>query len=929
MKKALKVFGILFLVLLVAAITLPFLFKDQIKAAINEEIQNNINAEVDFKDLDLGIIQSFPNFYASLQGFSITGKDTFQDITLFAANEIYLNIDLMSVLNSSNYKINQVKIDKPVLNILVLQDSTANYDIFTYESTTEEQTSEASEHSKFDLKLKNFEIENAYVTYDDRSSNTYFKTTDLDYKLKADVLNSGDQMNMTHTLNLDSTYVALDKIAYLNWAEIGYEMQMLADLVNQKYTFKENLLSINKLNASIDGFVHLVNDTETALDLNFNTSKATFKDLLSLVPAIYKHDYEQVKADGNFSLAANIKGTYSETDLPGFNLELTVDQGRIQYPDLPSDIHDIKIDAHVNNPSGNPDHTIVKVNEFHALIANNPIEAKLLTKTPISDPYIDAHIKGKLDLDNIQDFIPLNEGEQLSGIIQTDLDVTGNVSSLENEQYDSFEAKGFVEMNHFSYKDQTTPLTKINDARLVFSPKALNLERFDMQTGNSDFQATGNLYNYLPYYLHEQTLKGDLTLNSNKIDLNEWMQDDPNSTSTTETTDTTSLQVIEVPQNIDFNTQAKVGTILYENKVLSNASGILDIKDGILNFKDFRSDLLDGTLRMNGVYNTQNIAHPFYDFNMQIERFDLPLTYKAFEMVQSLAPIVEKSVGKYSTNFSVQGALDHQMNPDMASLNSKGKINTHNVRLENTGVFSKLAAQLKMDKFKTLDLNNVNISYEIKDGNVHIKPFNCNFAGTQSEISGTCSIDQKLDFVAKVDIPSEMLASVGSGLVSMLGGLSGGLPQRLSADVLIGGTVDNPSVKLDLSSIKTSGKQVVQDKINNLKDQGKQALNNQVDKAKEQAKAKADQLIQQAEKQAHTIKDQAKKAADLVRQQANQQADQLVSNAKNPIAKIAAEKAAKQAKIKADQKANKIEAEAAKKADQVIQKAKNEAARLN
>ena len=61
MKKILKIFIGLIILLLAALIIIPLFFEDKIIAVLKETINKNINATVDFKDLDISLISNFPN----------------------------------------------------------------------------------------------------------------------------------------------------------------------------------------------------------------------------------------------------------------------------------------------------------------------------------------------------------------------------------------------------------------------------------------------------------------------------------------------------------------------------------------------------------------------------------------------------------------------------------------------------------------------------------------------------------------------------------------------------------------------------------------------------------------------------------------------------------------------------------------------------
>ncbi len=63
----------------------------------------------------------------------------------------------------------------------------------------------------------------------------------------------------------------------------------------------------------------------------------------------------------------------------------------------------------------------------------------------------------------------------------------------------------------------------VPSGEVTITPARLNLKDLKVKINSSDFALVGYLANYLPYVFKDQTLKGNFTLNSNKIDLNEFM----------------------------------------------------------------------------------------------------------------------------------------------------------------------------------------------------------------------------------------------------------------------------------------------------------------------------------------------------------------------------------------------------------------------
>ncbi|MEQ8680753.1 MAG: hypothetical protein RID25_13405, partial [Cyclobacteriaceae bacterium] len=84
MKKVFIILGSFFALILLAAVLLPIIFKDDIRAAIDKEIKASINANVYYDTDAFGVtlFKNFPNITASVGDFGIAGIDQFEGDTL-------------------------------------------------------------------------------------------------------------------------------------------------------------------------------------------------------------------------------------------------------------------------------------------------------------------------------------------------------------------------------------------------------------------------------------------------------------------------------------------------------------------------------------------------------------------------------------------------------------------------------------------------------------------------------------------------------------------------------------------------------------------------------------------------------------------------------------------------------------------------------
>ncbi|MBO9660390.1 MAG: hypothetical protein J7527_16330, partial [Chitinophagaceae bacterium] len=87
-RKVLKITGIVLLVLIAAAFIIPIVFKKQITNLVKKEINNNLTASVDFKDVSISLFRHFPKVSIGLESLSVVGTNEFAGDTLVSAENI-------------------------------------------------------------------------------------------------------------------------------------------------------------------------------------------------------------------------------------------------------------------------------------------------------------------------------------------------------------------------------------------------------------------------------------------------------------------------------------------------------------------------------------------------------------------------------------------------------------------------------------------------------------------------------------------------------------------------------------------------------------------------------------------------------------------------------------------------------------------------
>jgi AsmA-like C-terminal region/AsmA family len=852
MKKVLIIISTILILLIAAIVALPIIFKDKIVAKVKTEINNNINATVDFKGFDLSLIKHFPNFTLTLENFSVVGINDFKGDTLAAIKQFDVTVDLMSVIKGSQIKINAISLDEPTINLLVLKNGKANWDI----AKATEPSAPAAESSGFKASLEKYSITKGNILYDDASMGFKMMMTDLNHT------GSGDFTQDLFILNTKTAIASTDLwyggVKYLHHVVAGLKADLEMDMKNRKFTFKENELVLNGLGLGFNGWLAMPADDIT-MDLTYNAKQSEFKNFLSLVPGIYTEQFSDLKSSGTLAFKGFVKGKYNDKSMPGFGITLNINNGMFQYPSLPTAVNNVNVDLAIKNPDGVPDHTSIDLRRLHLEIGAEVFDAKLLVHTPVTNADIDGMIKGKVNLANISKIVPLEKGTSIRGNLDADLAFKGRMSAIEQKNYEAFYAAGNFSLANFNYTSsdykQGFELSQFN---MTINPKNVILNKLNARMGKSDFNATGTLDNFLPYFVKNEKLSGSLNLISNNIDLNEFAGEEK---STATTADTTIASLIVIPDNIDFTFNALINKLTKDDIVLQNLKGNVVIRNSTVDMSNLSFNTLGGNINISGSYTAPTAKEADMKLSLNIKNCDIQQTVKTFSTVKKIAPIAEQCNGAYSTLFTLNGKLDSKMEPVMNTLNGYGKLQTIGLTVSNFPPLIKIADALKMDQFKQVKPSDLDLSFEFLEGRLFVKPFETTLGGYKTKIEGSNGFDQTIDYSLKLDIPTASLPGAATGVMTGLinqansKGAKLSMGDQVSVNVLLGGTVTSPTVK---TGLKETAGAVVDD----LKEKVKAELDKKKKELEDKARAEADRLKKEAEDKANAEIDKAKKAAE-------------------------------------------------------------------
>ncbi|QYJ68627.1 AsmA-like C-terminal region-containing protein [Flavobacterium litorale] len=811
-KKILKWTGIVLLVLIIALIAAPFLFKGKIKNMVAKAINEQVDATVAFEDVSLSLFSNFPMASVTVDKLSVINKAPFEGDTLVYMDKIDLTMSVNELFKGDGepMSLKSLATKNGVVNILFNENGVGNFDIAIKNDDT--TAADTTKSKPFALNLQDYEIENLRFRYFDAKSKINMVIDSLYHEGHGNFEKSKLDLDTETSANLT---LDMDKTNYMRNVHLKLDAVLGLDLENSVYTFKENKALVNQLPLEFDGSIAIVEEGQQ-YNLTFKTPTSSFKNFLGLIPESYSGSIESVQTEGDFTIDGKVNGLYSENTVPKFNIAIASHNASFKYPNLPKSIQNIVIDTKIVNETGLLNDTYVNLDKLSFRIDKDVFDAKATIRNVVENAMVDADLKGTINLGNLGNAYPIKMDIPLAGILKADVSTKFDMKAVENSQYEKIDNRGSLSLSGFTYSGDGLPKPiQIDEASVQFNPNRVNLSKFNAKTGESDIAVTGTLDNFYGFMFKDQNLQGNFNMNSNKLMVSDFMGPEPVAAAKPEATTeeatpekvqpktVAATEAVKIPAFLDCTITAKANTVVYDNLNMKNVSGKMIIKDEAVTLQNLKTSMFDGIITANGNVSTKG-AVPTFTMDLDLSTVDIPQTFTQLDMLKSIAPIADVITGKLSAVINVSGNLDSkEMTPDLNSLTGGlgGQLLSTALKAGNSKLLSALDQNVNFIDMDKLKLDNLKANLTFDNGKVNIKPIDLNYKDIPIQVSGVHGFDKSMSYNATFDVPAKYL---GSDVNKLLGNSADANNVSVPVTAVITGSFTNPKVKTDLSSAVSS-----------------------------------------------------------------------------------------------------------------------------
>lgn len=894
-------FGTLLLLSIVALALVPILFEDQIVGLVRSKLNEQVDATIDFEDVDLTLLSTFPNLTVEVSGLTITGKEKFEGTQLLSARSIRLGIGLFTLITEDTIEIESVEIEQPKVHVVVTEDGAANYDILA-------ETPEPAEPSpqSLDFEIKRYQIDDGSILYEQPGTRLALDGLSHVGRLRV----SGPVQTLSSQTKVERITAKLGGIQYLKEAKGRLDLDATLQSQEQSLTIDEIRIAINELALRGSGSVGWSGEG-LMVDLKVASERGMpLKALVSAVPNAYSADFEGMKASGSFSIEAEVDGQLGpeDDDIPSFLVKARVQDGTVKYPDLPLAISDLELDAKADHPGGNLDKLILDVSKYSIAAGQSHANGHVRVTQPLSRPHVDLVLDGRFDLAEIAKAYPIPDVADLGGVIQANIDLSAKGQQISK-------LTGQIAANDVTYRASGVPEVRISSARVSLSPKSTRIEELRAEIGSSDVRVQGVASPLTTFLSDEQKITATASLKSKRLRVEDLLGEPQPEQAKGSGAPSAFVLPADLEARLDFDVQ----TLTYGDLELRNFEGTGRIQDQKLILDGVRADALGGSMRLDGTLRTKPQAPAEFDIDYSVDKASFAQAFDALRSMRAYAPIARFLDGRFSTDLHASGTLGNDLEPKLDSIDARGFVAAVQSKLSSDFKPLRELSQAVPAIPQPLDIDSFKTRFAIHDGAVEVKPFTVAAKGLTMEVSGRHGLDQDMKYQVSTKVPIESLTSKLAAQVKGLG-LDLSKAKTVGVQANLTGSIKSPhvSVSVDTGALRSAAADALESK-----------LAEERDRALQEAKAQADRLVNEAEQQAKRIRDEAKRAAEALRKEGYSRADQLEREAKgNPIKELAAKEAAKRIRSETDKRVDQMIAEADKKADQAVAEAQKRASQL-
>lgn len=801
-KRVLIYSGILLLSSFLALVSIFYFFSDDIKKYALSKLNENLTTKVVIQKIDMVFWETFPNISLKLDDISIEESAKLNGKPIIVAKKLLLVFNIWDIINK-NYKIKQIRLSDASVRFKSNINGLINFDFI---KTTKTGSKSSQKEDIFDIKKISFL--NVNFLYEDLSSGSIYN-----FYIKK-LSSNGEFGNTSFTMFGKGAGKANNLVVNNQKLLMGqnFTINTTLNINTQKgsYNFDNTSFKIEKGKFIVNGNILDAPKKPIFIDLKINGDNLTLVEFASMMPGNFSKQLSTYESDGKLKFDAIIKGYSGKNEEPHITTNFGITNGTLKAPGINQVLKNVSFTGKFDNKSQNGSPFLI-IKSVKAEL-NNKVILGDLKLSDISNPFLDLSLKGAANLENITEFLEL-EDVKLKGEVNFDFSIHSNIKAFEKiASIQDIQSNGFITFGQVDVIEKVSNFKYSNlNGKLIFNNDKLNVSNLTGELSDNKFTFVGSFDHIFSLFFDKNELfTANGSLHFANLDANK-MFSSGNSVK--------SSAKFRFPDKnkYAFDLNLSADRIIYRKIVSINFRSALSLKNDMLNFQNISTNAFGGSLTINGSLSQKPVGF-ISRLNLECKSININSLFVQMENFGQKAITQANLSGNVNASVQLAAELDDYLMLISKSLYSYVDFELVNGELINYEPLLSLSKFVQIDELKRVKFATISNQFEIKDRTVTIPNMKLVNSALNIELAGTCNFDYYLDYKFKIKVGDLLASKYGLRKRRNADEIEDNGSQGLSIYLSMTGTPDNLAIKYDKISSKNKFVEKTKSEKNELKE---------------------------------------------------------------------------------------------------------------
>ena len=795
-RKIVIVFFTVVLSFLLALVIIAAIFQDKIADVLLSQTYKFTKVEIKHKDVSLSMIRKFP--MASLQINEIDVAGLQGNETLLKAEKIFLQFNILDLIRN-NYTIRRIDISDADLQLVIDEKGRNNWDIFLLDDTAKSEN--------VAIELNTIQLSNVSLSFEHKAEKIMVSSLFNHLSAKGNFSSAVFTTQLSSDMVIDA--ISIKDITYLSDQQVQFYTKLFIDTENGQYKIDAGNFDFGILKLIANVTLSTIKE-EYKLQTSLSIKQANIEEIIKRLPESISQQTNVLQLAGMLSSSIKIEGTIGKKNNLALSGNFECKNGSVY--NVENDIRFSKITFRGNFSANtlNIDHSLkVSIDDFSGKLNGGHLTGQASFEN-LKQPDIDLSINGRLNLEDLHNFLPTNYFHKTAGNANIDISFKNKFTQIEKITAQDFKNSiiqgNVIFTNVLLQLGENDNMLEALSGELQFNNEIVTANKLKGKLKGNEFVLSGKIENIFPYVLGEgNRLKVNADLYIPDLDLDKVFAKNANTAPKSKKEQQEKELVL--PSDIDCDFSFKTDAISYNNFKAENASGKAILENNILQFENLTIATCDGKIRGKASIKQLSGKEFLLNCNVKLLGINIKELFFAFDNFGQNSLTDKNLRGIMNSDVVFTAVLKNDISLIPNSIASTVYINIQNGQLNNFAPLESLSKFVELNELRNIQFATLENQISIENSTITIPAMEIKNNALNISVYGKQTFSGDIDYHIRLLLKDVLFRKAKSkknkedfGYVT--DDNTGGYLYLLAT-----GNIDNPKIKLDGVSAKKEFKE--------------------------------------------------------------------------------------------------------------------------